>query len=385
MKSGSSLIEEIGSHGDVAYFCFFDEVSRLEGREILVRGSGYVEMNRGDRNFLQASVNRILSGEGAAYGIAPVYVGYDYASEVFPELSLTRSAWPIAIAMIPSEVRRGTFCRQEDSARGHRTVPMSASLDELPIEELRDRIRGGELLQCVISKEFPIEGVDVHRYLERFLNSDRSSYVFYFRFGKYEVLGSSPENLVSMTNRELKMKPIAGTRPRRENNEEDMELAESLRNDEKELLEHRMLVDLARNDLGRISMPGSVRVTRSMEVQKFATVQHLVSTVESTREERYTVDDVLRAVFPAGTVSGAPKRRAVELINKYEKTPRGPYAGCIGLAGKGYLDLALTIRTVYGIGGRYSVRAGAGIVKDSIAEKEQQEILAKAASATGGA
>ena len=385
MQAVETLPKIIEREENIAYFCTFDDATRLHGTEMLASGNEFIRMRDEDRAFLQTHVFRTIRESGGKISFLPVFAGYDYVSKVFHDLQIRRSQWPSLGIMVPDVVSRGTVEREAEnnfsSGQNNTIKPEIASA----IPDLRERIRNGELLQCVLSQEFPMKEINVVNTLKRFLKEDRSAYVFYMKFGQFQLLGSSPENLVTMTGRNLRIKPIAGTRIRGRTPEEDLELGESLLNDEKELLEHRMLVDLARNDLGKISMPGSVRVTRSMELQKFATVQHIVSTVESEREERFTEDDVLRAVFPAGTVSGAPKRRAVELIEKYETSPRGPYAGAVGIAGTGYLDLALTIRTLYSSGDGFSVRAGAGIVKDSVVENEAREIVAKARSAAGGA
>jgi anthranilate synthase component 1 len=220
--------------------------------------------------------------------------------------------------------------------------------------------------------------------LREFVENDSSLYVYYYSFGEYEILGSSPENMVSLDGEVLTINPIAGTRPRGADREEDEALAAELASDPKEQMEHRMLVDLARNDLGKISVPGSVRVVMDMRVQKFSSVQHLVSTVQSRKRSEVTRLGIIMATFPAGTVSGAPKKRAVKIISQYERTPRGAYSGCIGIVGRERMDLALLIRSVFGISGKYNVRAGAGIVKDSEPARECREIFSKAMAVIGG-
>lgn len=377
------VVDSIRSHECGAYFCRFDDETRTFGAETLVLGSETVSMEEGNRDFIERSVNSILSINPEFSGSIPIFISYDYVSEVFSGISVKRSSWPMAVTFVPESVSHGTIERQKQVLPElPDSIMLPVSLGEA-IRSVRDRIRSGELLQCVLSQQFPVGSIDRVATLRRYLLGDGSAYVFYFKFGNRELIGTSPENLVSMQGLTLRMKPIAGTRNRGRSEEEDRILEDTLRYDSKELLEHRMLVDLARNDIGKVSVPGSVHVTRSMEVQKFSTVQHLVSTVESARDARYTRDDILRAVFPAGTVTGAPKKRAVQTIDLYEDTARGPYAGCVGMAGKDSMDLALTIRTLFSSGNEFFARAGAGIVKDSVEENEIREIVAKARSAAG--
>ena len=240
------------------------------------------------------------------------------------------------------------------------------------------------MLQVVISREFGPIDIDPIERLLSFLENDRSMYVFYYRIGSYEVIGSSPENVVTRNGRMAMIEPIAGTRKISHDEMENLEIERELKEDPKELLEHRMLVDLARNDLGKVSEYGSVRVVKSMEVRKFVSVMHIVSTVESTLREGTSNSRLLEAVFPAGTVSGAPKERAITHIVRTENVERGPYAGAIGIVSENAMDLALAIRTIYSRNGLYYTRAGAGIVKDSDPEREMDEIFMKAYSAAGG-
>ena len=193
-------------------------------------------------------------------------------------------------------------------------------------------------------------------------------------------VGSSPEVLVRLEDEVVTVRPIAGTRPRGKTPEEDRQLADDLRADEKELAEHRMLVDLGRNDVGRVAKYGSVHVPDLMIVEKYSHVMHIVSQVEGTLAEDRTAIDVFRACFPAGTLSGAPKIRAMEIIDELETTRRGPYAGAVGHFSFGgrRMDTAITIRTVCVTGGRAFVQAGAGIVADSVPATEFEETLSKA-------
>jgi anthranilate synthase component 1 len=197
----------------------------------------------------------------------------------------------------------------------------------------------------------------------------------------FEVVGSSPEALVKVDNGRVFSHPIAGSRPRGDTPERDSQLAEGLLADEKERAEHLMLVDLARNDLSRVCAPGSVEVTEFMNVERFSHIMHLVSSVEGDLAPGSTPIDVFRATFPAGTLSGAPKPRALEIIGELEPVGRGVYGGVVGYIGfGGDSDLAIAIRTAVLSEGTASVQAGAGIVADSVAQSEFDETVAKAAA-----
>jgi anthranilate synthase component 1 len=203
--------------------------------------------------------------------------------------------------------------------------------------------------------------------------------MYYLNYGKVQIVGASPEPLVRLTGELVESKPIAGTRHRGSNKIEDIELEKDMLNDEKEKAEHTMLVDLARNDLGRICRPGTVQVSHFMKVEKFSHVMHLVSEVVGEIQSNKNAFDVLEACFPAGTVSGAPKVRAMEIIDELEPNLRGPYAGAIGYIGfDGNMDTCITIRSIFFKGDEAYVQAGAGIVDDSIPEMEYKETLNKA-------
>jgi anthranilate synthase component 1 len=206
-----------------------------------------------------------------------------------------------------------------------------------------------------------------------------SPYLFFLDFGEFSLIGSSPEVMVKVQNRELMTKPIAGTRKRGATLTEDARLARELLADSKEKAEHIMLVDLARNDLGRVAKPGSVEVVDYMNVEKFSHVMHIVSTIKAELEDGRDVFDIIRATFPAGTLSGAPKIRAMEIISEIEHCHRGPYGGMVFYMGfNGNLDSCITIRTILTQGGSAFIRAGAGIVADSVPENEYQESINKA-------
>jgi len=239
----------------------------------------------------------------------------------------------------------------------------------------KEDILGGEIFQVVLSRrtDFRMRGdpLDMYRAL-RALNP--SPYLFYLDFGQVQLLGSSPEMLVRLENKRLTTRPLAGTRPRSNDVEEDEKLKVDMLLDEKERAEHLMLVDLHRNDMGRVSKFGSVKVNELMSVEKYSHVQHIVSNVESEIRDDCDAFDALRSCFPAGTVTGAPKIRAMEIISELEQTPRGPYAGSVGYFDfTGNMDFAITIRSIVVTGNKASIQAGAGIVADSVPEREFKE------------
>lgn len=248
------------------------------------------------------------------------------------------------------------------------------------VERTREYIHAGDAFQVVLSQRFetPVvtSGFSIYRGL-RAVNP--SPYMYYMSFRDFEVVGSSPEPLVTVTGNRAETRPIAGTRPRGATPAEDAILAEEMLADEKEKAEHLMLVDLGRNDLGRVCRAGTVSVDEFMEVERYSHVMHLVSSVTGQLEEHIRATDALRAVFPAGTVSGAPKVRAMEIIDELEPNRRGPYAGAIGyLSYSGDLDACIYIRTILVRDGRAYVQAGAGIVADSNPEREFTETENKA-------
>lgn len=214
--------------------------------------------------------------------------------------------------------------------------------------------------------------------------------MYFFKSGNRQIIGSSPEMLVRIENRKVETFPIAGTRPIVEDSIENQRLAQELLADPKERAEHVMLVDLARNDVGKVATYGSVRVPEFMQVHKYSHVQHIVSRVVGNLRDDCGAFDALKAVFPAGTVSGAPKPRAMEIIEELEPSRRGPYAGALGyFSYNGNADFAITIRTLVADGNKAHIQAGAGIVADSVPEKEwfetehKAEALMKALQAAG--
>jgi len=248
------------------------------------------------------------------------------------------------------------------------------------VEKAKQYIVAGDVMQVVLSQRlnaaFKGKAIDVYRHLRR-LNP--SPYMYYLNLGDFEIVGSSPEILVRQEGDEVTVRPIAGTRPRGKDELHDLELEKELLADPKELAEHLMLIDLGRNDIGRIAEVGSVELTDKMIVERYSHVMHIVSNVKGTLAPELSCMDVLKATFPAGTVSGAPKIRAMEIIDELEPIKRGVYSGAIGyISWQGDMDTAIAIRTAVIKDGTISVQAGAGIVYDSVPDNEWIETLNKA-------
>ncbi len=248
------------------------------------------------------------------------------------------------------------------------------------VERSREYIRAGDIIQVVLSQRFEVEGRDDPLQVYRALRSiNPSPYMFCLELGDVALAGSSPEVHVRNEERQVDIRPIAGTRKRGATPEEDLSLEEDLLADPKERAEHVMLVDLARNDIGRVCSWGSVRVTEFMVIERYSHVMHIVSNVRGTLRPDRDSYDLMRATFPAGTLSGAPKIRAMEIIAELEPDRRGPYGGAVGYFGfDGNLDCCITIRTCFFAGDRTYVQAGAGLVADSQAESEFEETVNKA-------
>ena len=248
------------------------------------------------------------------------------------------------------------------------------------VEKAKEYIRAGDILQVVLSQRFLTQiacpPFDIYRAL-RTINP--SPYMFYLRFDDLHLIGSSPEIMVQVVGDKVRVRPIAGTRPRGISPQEDKRLETDLLNDPKERAEHIMLVDLGRNDVGRVSLPGSVAVTDLMSVEKYSHVMHIVSDVAGKLEPDADAFAALGATFPAGTVSGAPKIRAMEIIEELEPVRRGPYAGAVGyFSYDGNFDSCIAIRTIIVQGKTAVIQAGAGIVADSVPEREDKECRNKA-------
>jgi len=289
------------------------------------------------------------------------------------------------IDAVAKKLRTPASLRPMDlSARGGKKAKvlpgMTKKQYESAVEKAKEYITGGDIIQVVLSQRFRTRLVapafDVYRAL-RAINP--SPYMYYFSFDDLKIVGTSPETMVRLEDGKASIRPIAGTRPRGASADEDKKLEEELLSDEKEKAEHIMLVDLARNDLGRVCESGSVRVEGLMSVEKYSHVMHIVSDVNGTLEKGRDAFDLFRASFPAGTVSGAPKIRAMQIIDELETVRRGPYAGAVGYFDfAGNMDTCITIRTVFIKGKNAYVQAGAGIVADSVPEKEYQESVNKA-------
>ncbi len=248
------------------------------------------------------------------------------------------------------------------------------------VETTKEYIAAGDAIQVVLSQRYDgtVSGEDFSLY--RNLRSiNPSPYMFYLNFGESRLIGASPEILVRLTDGRIELRPIAGTRPRGKDDKTDQLLEQELMADPKERAEHIMLVDLGRNDAGRVAAPGTVTVPRLMEVERYSHVMHLVSRVEANLSPENDAFDLFMASFPAGTVSGAPKIRAMEIIHELETSPRGPYAGAVGYFGfNGNMDFCITIRTMTLYKDQLSFQVGAGIVADSDPENEYRETLNKA-------
>jgi anthranilate synthase component 1 len=250
---------------------------------------------------------------------------------------------------------------------------------ESVVERARHHIAEGDVYQIVPSVQFSgetdLDPFTVYRGL-RLLNP--SPYMYFCDLGPTKVIGSSPEALVRLRGAAAELRPIAGTRPRHNDEPRDRIAEEELAGDAKEAAEHVMLVDLARNDLGRVAVPGSIKVDPYRAIERYSHVIHLVSGVSGILEPGYDAFDLFAAAFPAGTVVGAPKIRALELLRELEPVRRGLYAGTVGYFGHGgNMDQAITIRTVVMTEDRYSYQAGAGIVADSVPAAEWEEVLSK--------
>jgi len=248
------------------------------------------------------------------------------------------------------------------------------------INKAKKYIRAGEIIQVVLSQRFETDlNTDPFKLYRSLRMVNPSPYMYYLKMDKDIIVGSSPEVLVRLENEEIFLRPIAGTRPRGKNEKEDIALENSLKKDPKEIAEHIMLVDLGRNDVGRVSKMGQVRVDDFMVIERYSHVMHLVSSVYGILKKGKNAFDVLAASFPAGTVSGAPKIRAMEIIDELEKHRRGPYSGSVGYFGfSGNMDFCITIRTMLVKNNKIYIQAGAGIVMDSKPENEFLETQNKA-------
>lgn len=253
---------------------------------------------------------------------------------------------------------------------------------ESSVVRAKDYIRDGEIFQVVLSKrlDFRLDG-DYLQFYSTLRDLNPSPYMYFLDLGETKIVGSSPEMLVRSQNGTVEAFPIAGTGPRSSDEAENSRLADALLSDPKERAEHLMLVDLGRNDIGRVSQFGSVSVPEFMKVHQYSHVQHIVSHVTGKLRTGLTAFDAMRSIFPAGTLSGAPKIRAIQIIDELEPDPRGPYGGAVGyFSFNGSMDSAITIRTLVATGNRASIQVGAGIVADSVPQEEWEETDRKAAA-----
>jgi len=273
---------------------------------------------------------------------------------------------------------------QKPGARKKRAHKVKSNFTKAGFEDsvrkAKRYIKSGDIIQVVLSQRFRTalgcDPLDVYRAL-RSLNP--SPYMYYLNFGEIKMIGSSPELLVRCENNIVETRPIAGTRPRGKNKNEDKRLEKELLKDAKERAEHIMLVDLGRNDIGRVCKPGSVKVSEFMFIERYSHVMHIVSNCVGRLAKHKDAYDVLRSAFPAGTVAGAPKIRAMEIIDELENTRRGPYAGAVGyFSFSGNMDTCINIRTILVKRDTAFIQAGAGIVADSVPSREYQETVNKA-------
>lgn len=292
--------------------------------------------------------------------------------------------YDVAVKELEKMIELITNYKAKEIPKGRKTSDYRYLFEEdeykKKVEITKNHIKEGNIFQLVLSNriEADYEGslFDTYRTL-RTLNP--SPYMFYFSSGDIEMAGASPETLVKVTNGEVRTFPLAGTRPRGKDDEEDKKLEKELLADEKELSEHNMLVDLGRNDLGKICKYGSVNVEKYMEIQRYSHVMHIGSTVYGKIRDDKDAVDAIEAVLPAGTLSGAPKIRACKIINKLENNKRGVYGGAIGyLDFSGNMDICIAIRLAFKKNGKVFIRSGAGIVADSVPENEFKECINKA-------
>jgi anthranilate/para-aminobenzoate synthase component I len=345
----------------------------VEGGERLARCSfiGYqpnqLELGEGDPlpSLRSVAAEATMPGIPRFHGGAVGYLGYE-AARHFERLPVAAGA--------PPPMPESAFLRAEDLA-------MTPGQFHAMVDAAREHIHAGDAFQVVVSQRFrkhlAASPFDVYRCL-RAINP--SPYMFFLALGgDRHVVGTSPEKLVQVEGKRVETRPLAGTRRRGATPEEDARLEKELLSDLKERAEHVMLVDLGRNDVGRVARPGTVNVDRLMEVERYSHVMHISSTVSGELKDGCTSIDALRAAFPAGTVSGAPKIRAMEIIADLEPDQRGVYAGSLGYVSfGGNLDMAITLRTIVVAGGDAYVQAGAGVVADSKPEREFEETLEKA-------
>ncbi len=286
------------------------------------------------------------------------------------------------IDSVVEKLRKGTITTVVQEVKYKNDIRSNFSREDFlkAVSRVKEYIMAGDVVQTVISQRFQTDldvlPLDIYRAL-RIVNP--SPYMFFLRLNGIELVGSSPEILVRVEGRRVDVRPIAGTRPRGSDDEEDRQLEEGLLKDSKERAEHIMLVDLGRNDVGKVAETGSVNVNEFMVIERYSHVMHIASNVQGVRKEGKDSLDALSACFPAGTLTGAPKVRAMEIIEEMEPCRRGPYGGAVGYIGfSGNMDMCIAIRTIVIKDSKIHIQAGAGIVADSVPEKEYQETINKA-------
>ena len=360
--------------GGAVGFIGYDAITQFEPRVPLSKGPG-------------------LDWPDMILGITDTILIFDHTRHTLKVVANVHVEGDAAQAYDEAVGRIDALCRALTVALPHqlldvneRPAPLAARSNLTPAEfagavhRAQEYIRAGDIIQVVLSQRFEVDHagdpLDVYRAL-RCVNP--SPYMYCLEFGDRSVVGSSPEIHVRCEEGKVEVRPIAGTRPRAEDAAEDQRLADELLADPKERAEHIMLVDLGRNDLGRVCRYGTVRVPELMVIERYSHVMHIVSDVVGDMSPEHDVYDLMKATFPAGTVSGAPKIRAMEIIGELENTKRGAYAGAVGyFSFDGNLDSCITIRTVLLADGKAYVQAGAGIVADSDAQKEFEETQNKA-------
>ena len=380
-------------HGGAVGYISYDAIRHFEPKVPPLRGTGVgipesIHMMTDSLLIFDHVQHQILVVAHAQIGDDPS-ADYDRARSKVEDL-IDRLEGPLPANAYQRS--SGRWIQSKDGALDYEEAPSEiegSSYESLPnmtreryeamIEEGKKAIYDGEVIQVVLSqrveRKTDVRPFDLYRSL-RAINP--SPYMFFLEMGDFQIVGASPELLVRAVDGEVAVHPIAGTRPRGATPEEDARLAEELRNDEKEKAEHVMLLDLGRNDVGRVSIPGTVKVNQMMDVEYYSHVMHLVSDVVGKLDPKYDAFDVLRAGFPAGTVSGAPKVRAMELIAELEPDRRGAYAGAIGyFSYHGSMDTCIGIRTVVMKDGVAHLQAGGGVVADSTLEGEYNESLIK--------
>lgn len=372
-----------GMVGYFAYDCVYSLFTKVnEGRGGMQKPGGRIGY---DARFMLSKDCVVFDHtEKSLYIFSSPFLTYDSD----PAAEYAKSAATIAtlhagisgLAAGKEAVVRNGASRPEREPRFSATV--SRAEFERSVERVKEHIAAGDIFQAVLSRRLECEvGCDPFAIYAALRAVNPSPYMYYLDFHDEKVIGASPEMLVRVERRRVTTVPIAGTRPRGATAAEDRRLAKELLNDPKERAEHTMLVDLARNDLGRVCRFGSVEVGGFMGIEKFSHVQHIVSTVTGVLKDNLDCSDALKSCFPAGTVSGAPKIRAMQIIGGEEAQDRGIYAGAVGYIGfDKNLEFAIAIRTVIVRDGRASIQVGAGIVADSVPENEWQETENKAAA-----